>query len=92
MKPCFGPLLPLCHDSFLLQVVISVDAGVDAMTHELLQLSEKLADVSEKESMTMEEHASDGPDNLEPVLNWNRFLIPIPTHLLQSAPYSRYMI
>lgn len=43
------------------------------------QFSEEHASINIKESTTSEAHGSDGLCNLEVVVNWSRFLIPIPT-------------
>lgn len=67
-----GPILPLRHDSSLSKV-----PGSDAR---VWRLSEKLAGVDKKKNKWIElggKHISNESDDLEPVLSWKWFSVPI---------------
>lgn len=76
-----GPILPLRHDSSLSKV-----PGSDAR---VWRLSEKLAGVDKKKNKWIElggKRISNESDDLEPVLSWKWFSVPIPVFCDCSLP------
>lgn len=76
-----GPILPLRHDSSLSKV-----PGSDAR---VWRLSEKLAGVDKKKKKWIElggKRISNESDDLEPVLSWKWFSVPIPVFCDCSLP------